>query len=69
MKNFLIPLFLLCLLMNLNAQNGFQYPDTKKVNHVDEYFGVKVDDPYRWLEDDLSSETKEWVEAKELPKL
>ena len=37
------------------------YPETKKVNTVDTYFGVEVPDPYRWLEDDLSDETSDWV--------
>jgi prolyl oligopeptidase len=40
------------------------YPQTKKVDHVDTYFGVKVADPYRWLEDDNSAETAQWVEAE-----
>ncbi|MBL6962788.1 MAG: S9 family peptidase [Bacteroidetes bacterium] len=37
------------------------YPETKKVNQVDDYFGTEVADPYRWLENDTSSETAEWV--------
>ena len=41
-----------------------QYPDTKKVDQVDSYFGVKVADPYRWLEDDNSPETMKWVQAE-----
>lgn len=41
-----------------------QYPTTKKVAVVDEYFGTQVPDPYRWLEDDRSAETAEWVEAQ-----
>lgn len=51
--------------MSLMAQDfKGEYPQTKKGNQVDEFFGVKVEDPYRWLEDDLASETKNWVEAQ-----
>jgi prolyl oligopeptidase len=38
------------------------YPNSKRVDHVDTYFGVKVADPYRWLEDENSAETAKWVE-------
>ncbi len=44
--------------LNLN------YPKTKKVDTVTDYFGTKVNDPYRWLEDDRSEETEEWVKAE-----
>jgi len=40
------------------------YPATKTGDVVDDYFGVKVADPYRWLEDDRSAETEEWVKAQ-----
>ncbi|WP_316841837.1 prolyl oligopeptidase family serine peptidase [Pedobacter gandavensis] len=40
------------------------YPETKKENVKDTYFGTTVADPYRWLEDDRSAETKLWVEAQ-----
>ncbi|HEX9137431.1 MAG TPA: S9 family peptidase, partial [Nitrospirota bacterium] len=40
------------------------YPATRKVEQVDTYFGVKVADPYRWLEDDNSPETAQWVQAE-----
>ena len=41
-----------------------QYPKAAKDGTVDEYFGVKVADPYRWLENDTSAQTAAWVEAE-----
>ncbi len=38
-----------------------QYPTTKKVMQTDEYFGTAVQDPYRWLENDMADDTKQWV--------
>jgi prolyl oligopeptidase len=48
----------------LAAQEPMSYPVTKKIAHVDDYHGTKVADPYRWLEDETSSETAAWVEAQ-----
>ncbi len=41
-----------------------EYPETKKVDQVDDYHGTRVSDPYRWLEDDNSEETLAWVKAQ-----
>jgi prolyl oligopeptidase len=41
-----------------------QYPETVKDNTIDTYFGTTVPDPYRWLEDDMSKQTGEWVKAQ-----
>lgn len=41
-----------------------QYPEARKDAVVDDYFGTAVEDPYRWLEDDMSEETAEWVAAE-----
>ncbi|MEW6060433.1 MAG: prolyl oligopeptidase family serine peptidase [Bacteroidota bacterium] len=41
-----------------------QYPKTAKVDQVDEYFGIKVPDPYRWLEHDTALAVKEWVKEQ-----
>src|SRR5690554_179519 len=40
------------------------YPETKKGDVVDTYFGHEIADPYRWLEDDMAEDTKDWVKAQ-----
>jgi prolyl oligopeptidase len=45
-------------------QKPIQYPEIKKGDTVDQYFDAKVADPYRWLEDDRSTETAAWVKAE-----
>lgn len=41
---------------------SLNYPETQQVNQIDIYHGVEVADPYRWLEDPDSADTKAWVE-------
>jgi prolyl oligopeptidase len=40
------------------------YPASKRVEQIDDYFGTMVADPYRWLEDDRSEETARWIQAQ-----
>jgi prolyl oligopeptidase len=64
---FLAVISFLGLLAVSQSQAGvtkLSYPATKKVDQVDDYFGTKVADPYRWLEDDNAPEVKAWVEAE-----
>ncbi|MBA3633579.1 MAG: S9 family peptidase [Acidobacteria bacterium] len=49
---------------NAFTQTKIEYPKTKTVDQTDDYHGTKVSDPYRWLEDDNSAETKAWVESQ-----
>jgi prolyl oligopeptidase len=57
-------IFLSAFLASCGSGEKLNYPATKKVDQVDDYFGTKVADPYRWLEDDRSEETGKWVEAQ-----
>ncbi len=47
-----------------NQVTSINYPVTKKGQVVDSYFETKIADPYRWLEDDRSLETGDWVKAQ-----
>ena len=66
-KNILFPIltFLLILSCKKDTNNETMiYPITKKGNVIDTYFNTEVNDPYRWLEDDKSPETENWVKEQ-----
>ncbi len=56
-----IPIFVAC---NGPVKNKIVYPETKKGEVADTFFGTVVEDPYRWLEDDMSEETGAWVKEQ-----
>lgn len=62
-KAIFLPILSICTASILNAQE-LKYPVINKVEQVDEYFGTKVSDPYRWLEDDNSEATLKFVTAE-----
>ena len=69
MRNNVVTVFVLSLLLALCvatglAQSTIGYPETKKVDQVDDYFGTRVADPYRWLEDPSTEDAKAWIEAQ-----
>ncbi len=61
MKKILSSSFILLLILNVFNLAQLKYPKAKKENVVDDYFGVKVADPYRWMENVNSPEVKKWV--------
>lgn len=62
MKNILMMILTAALTANLFAQN---LPPAARVENVtDEYFGVKITDPYRWMEDLKADETQKWMKGQ-----
>src|SRR4051812_12391446 len=61
--------FLVCAIFGLLLQVGndaapLNYPKARKSDQLDDYHGTKVADPYRWLEDSDSPESRQWIEAE-----
>ena len=63
MKNPIFYLLAFAFMMSC-TQKPIHYPPTAKGDVKDTYFGTEVEDPYRWLEDDNSAETAEWVKTQ-----
>ncbi len=64
MKKTLLFLPVLAIFACTPQQERLAYPETRTDSVTDNYHGTAVADPYRWLEDDNSEETKVWVEAQ-----
>ena len=65
-NRFVLQLAVIIFILSANNVLGqLKYPVTKKINQVDEYFGTKVYDSYRWLENDTAADTRQWVLAQQ----
>lgn len=69
MKKTMLVVFSFALAIGCKEENKrnamvLEYPETQKVDTLDTYFGTEVNDPFRWLEDDMSEETAAWVKAQ-----
>ena len=63
MKSLFVLLPVLSILVSCqnNKKNTMEYPQTKQIDTKSQHFGLEINDPYRWLEDDRSPETEDWV--------
>jgi len=63
-RSIILFIFAAFMAASVPAQNGFNYPKPRRADQVDDFHGVKVADPYRWMEQTESDETKAWIEAE-----
>ncbi|HPA87477.1 MAG TPA: prolyl oligopeptidase family serine peptidase, partial [Bacteroidales bacterium] len=59
-------LIILTAMGSCKNTSRIEYPESKKTDYADTLFGTAVPDPYRWLEDDMSEETAEWVKEQNM---
>ena len=64
MKKYIFPLLITVLLHNSCTNSKIIYPETEIIPVAENYYGDKILDNYRWLEDDMSEKTKDWVERQ-----
>ncbi len=60
----IVAVTVLCSCSRPPQSREFVYPQARKADQVDDFFGTRVADPYRWLENSDSPETRAWIEAE-----
>ena len=64
MKSISLKIIFILSFYLISCDQSIDYPATKKIGHYDTYHGIEISDPYRWLEDDMSDETGQWVKSQ-----
>ena len=64
MKSISLKIIFILSFYLISCGQSIDYPATKKIGHYDTYHGIEISDPYRWLEDDMSDETGQWVKSQ-----
>lgn len=57
-------ILIMIMMTSCNERQHLRYPVAREVDSSDNYFGTVIKDPYRWLENDTSSETAAWIKAQ-----
>ncbi|MDR0686806.1 MAG: hypothetical protein LBF79_05065, partial [Dysgonamonadaceae bacterium] len=60
----IIPSVIILIFISCRMETKPVYPETAREQVTDNYFGVKIEDPYRWLEDEASPARAAWIEAQ-----
>ena len=64
MNTFLKVLVCLIILLSCNKSTKIEYPSTEQIVITDNYFETKIEDPYRWIEDDQSDKVQKWIKEQ-----
>ena len=64
MKSISLKIIFILSFYLISCDQSIDYPATQKIGHYDTYHGIEISDPYRWLEDDMSDETGQWVKSQ-----
>ncbi len=60
----IVVLVVMASVMLMGCAQSWDYPTARRDSTVDSYFGVRVEDPYRWMEDEYSPELAKWIKAE-----